>query len=97
MSESLGQRIRRLREAQGRTVVDVARAVGAAEGTLRQIESGHIKTPGLLVGLRIANTLNVDPFELALGDGASTTERFEALERRLAKIEARLAQESPRR
>lgn len=91
MTESFGERLRRLRLEQGYTVVDLAAAVGAAEGTLRHLESGDVKSPNLLLGIRLADQLKVDPRYLALGEGSSTSERFDALERRVRKLEQRLA------
>jgi transcriptional regulator with XRE-family HTH domain len=91
MTEKFGERLRRIRIERGITVVDLAAAVGAAEGTIRQIETGSVKMPNFVLGVRLANYLNVDPQYLALGEGFSTSERFEAVERRLTKIEKRLA------
>lgn len=39
MSETFGERLRRLRTARGMRVVDVAYAVGITEGVIRQIEA----------------------------------------------------------
>lgn len=91
MSESFGERLRRLRTERGITVVDMAATAGVAEGTIRQIENGSVKTPNFVLGIRLADHLNVDPRYLALGDGFSMTERFDAIDRRLTKIEQRLA------
>ena len=89
--ETFGERLRRLRNERGITVVDLALAVGAAEGTIRQIENGSVKMPSFLLGVRLANQLNVDPNYLALGEGFSMSERFDAIERRLKQIEQRVA------
>ena len=91
MSETFGERLRRLRTEQGITVVDLAAAVGAAEGTIRQIENGSVKMPNFFLGMRLADKLNVDPQYLALGEGFSMSERFDAIERRLKKLEQRIA------
>jgi transcriptional regulator with XRE-family HTH domain len=71
--------------------VDLALSVHAAEGTLRQIENGGQKMPNYLLGMRLADALNVDPRYLAFGEGSSTTERLDALDRRLANVEPRVA------
>jgi transcriptional regulator with XRE-family HTH domain len=89
MSETFGERLRRLREAQGLSVPEIASAVGASEGTIRQLETGNVKNPAFALGLRLADKLNVDPYYLALGTGFSMQERFELLERRVGALEQR--------
>lgn len=91
MSEAFADRLRRLRREQGYTIVDLAAAVGASEGTIRQLESGNVKAPNFLLGIRLADQLRVDPRYLALGEGLSVAERFETIERRLTKLEQRVA------
>jgi transcriptional regulator with XRE-family HTH domain len=91
MSESFGERLRRLRTERGLTIVDLAAAVGVAEGTIRQIETGNVKSPNFHLGLRLADHLNVDPHYLAIGEGFSMSERFEAMNKRLTKLEQRVA------
>lgn len=91
VKETFGERLRRLRNERGMTVVDLAAAVGAAEGTIRQIENGNVRSPNFHLGLRLAKQLNVDPMYLADGEGVTFSERIEAVERRLAKVEQRLA------
>lgn len=91
VTETFGERLRRLRTQRGMTVVDLAAAVGAAEGTIRQIENGSVKMPNFALGLRLADQLNEDPRYLALGEGFSMTERFDAIDRRLSKLEQRVA------
>ncbi|HTD38240.1 MAG TPA: helix-turn-helix transcriptional regulator [Candidatus Limnocylindrales bacterium] len=96
--ESFGARLRRLREDKAFSVADLASAVGVSESAIRQLEVGNVKSPSFVLGLRIAIQLNVDPFYLALGEGSNMTERFETIERRLAKLERRVASlPSPRR
>jgi transcriptional regulator with XRE-family HTH domain len=97
MTETLGERLRRLRTERGLSVIELASAVSASEATIRQIETGSVKAPSFLLGVRLADQLNVDPRYLALGDGASTTERFDLIERRLTKLEQRVAALSPTR
>lgn len=97
MSETFADRLRRLRREQGYTIVDLASAVGVSEGTIRQLESGNVRSPNFLLGIRLADQLRVDPRYLALGEGLSIAERFETLERRLTKVEQRLASLPPSR
>jgi hypothetical protein len=47
--------------------------------------------PNMLLGLRIAETLGVNPFALALGGASNTAEKLEDHDRRLRAIEQRLA------
>jgi transcriptional regulator with XRE-family HTH domain len=95
MGETFGARLRRIRSAQGVTVVDLALKVGAAEGTVRQIENGSVKMPNMALGVRMADALNVDPRYLAFGEGESTSERFDMIERRLTQLE-RVVAEQPK-
>jgi transcriptional regulator with XRE-family HTH domain len=98
MSETFAQRLRRLRNDHGYSVADLASTVGASEGTIRQLENGSVKSPSLLLGVRLAERLHVDARYLALGDGATFSERFELIEKRLAKVEQKLASlAAPRR
>jgi transcriptional regulator with XRE-family HTH domain len=90
--ETVGHRLRRVRNAKGLTMVDLASQVGAAEGSVRQIENGSVKQPSFRLGIRLADALNVDPRWLALGDGESATERYDALERRVTKLERQMVE-----
>jgi len=87
IGEPLATRLRRLRLEQGRSLVDTAIAAGVSEGAIRQLESGNVRSPSFLVGLRLANYLHVDPFYLAMGDGATLTEHLDLLDRRVARLE----------
>jgi transcriptional regulator with XRE-family HTH domain len=91
LMESFGERLRRLREEKGFSVADLSSAVGVSESAIRQLEAGNVKSPSFALGLRIAIQLNADPFYLALGEGSNMIERFEMIERRLGKLERRLA------
>ena len=97
MSETFAARLRRLRDEQGLSVTTLALAVGASEGTIRQLESGNVKSPNFLLGLRLAEFFKVDPRYLALGEGTTFAERFESIERRLTKLEQRVASIPPTR
>ena len=91
MSESFAQRLRRLREERGATIAALADEVGVSEGAIRQLETGNVKSPSFVVGLRLAHYLGVDPYYLASGDGSHVGERLLLVERRLAKLEQRVA------
>ena len=91
MTEPFGKRLRRLREERGFSVADLASAVGVSESAIRQLEVGTVKLPSFALGLRIADRLNVDPYYLAVGAGFSMTEQIDRIERRIAKLEQRVA------
>jgi transcriptional regulator with XRE-family HTH domain len=97
MSESFAERLRRLRNDHGYSVADLATTVGVSEGTIRQLENGSVKSPSFLLGVRLAERLDVDPRYLALGEGATYSERLDAIERRVTKLEQRLTAPSARR
>lgn len=97
VSETFGERLRRVRESKGFSVPDLASAVGVSESTIRQLEVGNVKSPSFALGLRIADRLTVDPFYLALGEGFSVSERLNLLENRLTKLEQRVASIPTRR
>jgi transcriptional regulator with XRE-family HTH domain len=96
VSETFGQRLRRIREERGFAVPDLASSVGVSPGAIRQLESGQVKNPGFALGVRLSRGLCVDPGYLALGEGASFSERFDALDRRLQRVERALADKKRR-
>jgi transcriptional regulator with XRE-family HTH domain len=63
--ETMGERMRRVREAQGLTIYALAETCLVSEGAIRQVESGGVRSPSLLLGLRIAKALGVEPYWLA--------------------------------
>lgn len=65
------------------TVTALADAAGVSEGTVRQVETGTIRVPSLIVGLRFAKALDVDPYWLATG-------RDDTLEGRVARLETQV-------
>jgi transcriptional regulator with XRE-family HTH domain len=67
MTETFGERLRRIRLARGFTVAGLARAVDVSEGSIRQLEDGITQRPSLHTGLRIAFVLDVSPYVLAFG------------------------------
>lgn len=88
--ETFAQRLHRLRIEQGYGVADLAAAVGASEGTVRQIEAGTIKSPSFLLGIRLADHLHVSPRYLAAGSESSFSQRLDTFEERFAKFDRRL-------
>jgi hypothetical protein len=97
VSETFAQRLRRLREERGTTIAGLANEVGVSEGAIRQLETGNVKSPSFVVGLRLAHYLGVDPYYLASGEGSSVGERLILVERRLTKLEQRAGSGSARR
>lgn len=87
--QTIGDRIRGLRLERGLTIADLASSVGVSQGAIRQLEAGTTKSPGLMLGLRIADCLSADPWYLALGEGTSLTDRLIVIERRLDALEQR--------
>jgi transcriptional regulator with XRE-family HTH domain len=93
--ETFGDRLRRLRLDADLTPSALAHMVDVTEGAIRQMESGQTKSASLLVGLRLAEALDVDVRYLALGDGAesagtSLSDRVVALEKKVKAMEKRL-------
>ena len=97
MTERLADRLRRLRDEHGLSIADLAGAASTSEGTIRQLEAGKVKSPSLLLGIRLADALHIDPRFLAHGEGESTGERFADHEQRLRTLERRLAALESRR
>lgn len=93
--EPFGDRLRRLRLDSNLTPSSLAHLVGVTEGAIRQMESGQTKSASLLIGLRLADALNVDVRYLAIGEGESEAgnsliERVAALEKKVNSLERRL-------
>lgn len=97
MAETFAERLRRLREDGGLTIAALALEVGVSESAIRQLEAGSVKSPSFAVGLRLAHHLGVDPYYLAFGEGSNLNERLLVLERRLTKVEQRVAAGPTRR
>lgn len=57
---TLGERIKKAREAKGLTLKDVAFKVGVKEPTIQRYESGEIKNPPHQKLLKLAKALGVD-------------------------------------
>jgi transcriptional regulator with XRE-family HTH domain len=103
--ETFGQRLKRLRNARGLRVTDVAAAAGITEGAIRQLEAGSTKGASLVNGLRIAKRLGVSPDYLATGTDGTDDDmgltrvilaRLDDHERRLVNVERQLtATEDP--
>jgi len=67
-----GRRIRRLRQANERTVISVAQEVGITRRYLYALERGQY-APSVSVQLRIAAALNSDPADLFSYDLAAAS------------------------
>jgi len=96
MDETFAERLRRLREQRGLTVGTLALRAGLTEAAIRKMEYGDTKGHGFVNGLRIAEALGVDPWELAFGkrakrDAKSGTKSTEARLRSLQEQVAILA------
>ncbi len=94
--ETFAERLQRLRVGRRLNCTQLAHAVGITEGAVRQMESGQTKRPSFLLGLRLADVLDVDPWYLATGrqrpDRAehepSIGTRLTSLEQRVDVLEA---------
>ena len=93
MTETFAQRLRRLRSARSLSIPALAKLVGVTDSAVRQLESGESKSASFAVGIRLSQVLEVDPVELAFGEGVGLAARVLALERRLSAIEAERAEE----
>jgi transcriptional regulator with XRE-family HTH domain len=67
MEETFAERLKRLREKRGITVGRLALRAGLTEAAIRKMEYGDTKGHGFVNGLKIAEALGVDPWELAFG------------------------------
>lgn len=63
--ETLGERVKRLREEQRISQAELAKRVGKAQQTIQALESGRHRSPGYIVSL--AEVLGVTPHYLATG------------------------------
>lgn len=90
---SIGRRIKRLRESKGLTAARLAERAGITENALRKIESGDSKEPRFSTGVRIARALDIEPRALVAHSGK---ERYDgrglALTPALAHIRAKRAE-----
>ncbi|HEY0384042.1 MAG TPA: helix-turn-helix transcriptional regulator [Candidatus Elarobacter sp.] len=71
--ESIGQRVRRLRERQGWTVRHLAEILCVAPSTIRRIERGS--QPTLAHGLGLAEVFGVHPDYIGFGKTVPPSER----------------------
>jgi transcriptional regulator with XRE-family HTH domain len=93
---SLGARVRHVREARGVTLASLADTCRVSEGAIRQIETGAVERPSLLLGLRIANALGVEPYWLGTGEATPLDVRVVELEARVSALEKSTMTASPR-
>ncbi|MDD5302420.1 MAG: helix-turn-helix transcriptional regulator [Elusimicrobia bacterium] len=59
MNTDFAQQLRRLRTARGWSQRELARRSGVPAGHISQIESGHIKSPGLTTALKLSVALGI--------------------------------------
>lgn len=64
-AETIGERVRRHREALGMTRTDLTSRVGLSSQAIAALEIGATKQPSFLVGFRLAKALGVRSDELA--------------------------------
>jgi len=94
MEETFAERLKRLREQRGLTVGRLALRAGLTEAAIRKMEYGDTKGHGLINGLKIAEVLGVDPWELAYGrrrrkgktDASSIDDRLQMLQEQVATL-----------
>jgi transcriptional regulator with XRE-family HTH domain len=93
MEETFGERLRRLREHSGLTVGRLALRAGLTEAAIRKMEYGDTKGHGLVTGLKIAEALGVDPWELAYGRRQKKGKRSDntAVESKLRSLQDQVA------
>jgi transcriptional regulator with XRE-family HTH domain len=89
MDPMIGERIRQLRQAQGRSLADVAGKAKVSVATLSRIENDR-QSVDLGLFLTLAKVLQVAPHELLVtdGDGAGDS-TFDPLARRIAMLETK--------
>jgi len=85
--ETIGARVRRMREAQGITIAGLADTCRVSEGAIRQVETGGVKSPSLILGLRMAKALGVQPYWLGTGEETPLDVRVTELEARVIALE----------
>lgn len=69
--QTMGQRIRTLREAQGMTQEALAKAIGVSRGAVAQWELGVVANVRLQAFLRLCETLRTTPQYLLYGSDRS--------------------------
>ena len=73
MMETLGTRVKALRERRHFTAARLGAIAGIGENALYKIESGATNEPSFRVGVRLAKALDVEPFFLAFGESSRST------------------------
>ena len=89
MMETLGTRVKALRERRHFTAARLGAIAGIGENALYKIESGATNEPSFRVGVRLAKALDVEPFFLAFGESSRSTPiaSADALEEHLIRKE----------
>jgi transcriptional regulator with XRE-family HTH domain len=95
MDETFAERIKRLREQRGMTVGELALRAGLTEAAIRKMEYGDTKGHGFVNGLKIAECLGIDPWELAFGKrkkhSGTTHAHSKSVEARLRALQDQVA------
>lgn len=68
LNESVGERVKRIRESRGMSPADLAARVRVGEAAIKKLESGGSKAPSLQNAVLIADALGVDIWTLAFGE-----------------------------
>lgn len=79
--ETMGERIKRLREASNLTQPELGEAVGVSRSAVAQWEDGSTENIKLQIFLRLCEVLNTDPHYLVWGP-----ERVDPLSRQGTKV-----------
>ncbi len=74
MDESMGQRIKRMRDQRGWTQTELAERVGVTVSAVSQWELDQTENVKLLPFLRLARLFETDPHYLVFGQGRGTAE-----------------------
>lgn len=88
MATMIGERIRELRHAQGRSLADIAGKADVSVATLSRIENNK-QSVDLGLFLTLAKVLQVTAHEILGGDGAEDNGKVDPLARRIAMLETR--------
>jgi len=94
MDETFAERLKRLREKRSMTVGQLALRAGLTEAAIRKMEYGDTKGHGFINGLKIAEVLGVDPWELAFGKRskhAAPSSDAKTLEARVKSLQDQVA------
>lgn len=88
MASMIGERIRELRQAQGRSLADIAGKAKVSVATLSRIENDK-QSVDLGLFLTLAKVLQVTAHEILGDDGEENNGKVDPLARRIAMLETR--------